>query len=207
MGKPPKTQMGITEQVATFLAESNRIEGYDLQKEMYMYIGQCVPINDAYVINGSIKAFNTISKYVENDIALLDEFMIRELHTNLMKGLLCDSYVGEYRKVPVRVGTSIPPMPASVPYLMDEWIEEFNKKDLTPIELHYKFEYIHPFIDGNGRMGRLLWALDLLQRGEEVHPMLDEFALHIDNFYESRSMYYNTLSNYSMKQKLKDVIK
>lgn len=75
----------------------------------------------------------------------------------------------------VRVGIAgaehVPPTPEEVPFLMERWQEEYHAKDLRdadPIELaawmHWRFEAIHPFLDGNGRVGRLLLNHHLLKR-------------------------------------------
>ncbi|MEK6907003.1 MAG: Fic family protein [Nanoarchaeota archaeon] len=67
---------------------------------------------------------------------------------------------GKYRTYLVRVGSYIAPDWQDVKHLMDNLIEFCNKSKLNPVELtakaHYKFENIHPFGDGNGRVGRLL---------------------------------------------------
>lgn len=83
---------------------------------------------------------------------------------------------GQYRKVPVFVsGTDyVFPAPAAVPGLMKKFIEEIppQRKKLHPIEfaawLHDQFVNIHPFIDGNGRVARLLMNLALLQAGYAI---------------------------------------
>lgn len=63
---------------------------------------------------------------------------------------------GSYRTVQVYVGNHTPPAAHMVPALMMEYLKTFESMD--PIEAHIKFETIHPFIDGNGRTGRmLLW--------------------------------------------------
>ena len=62
-----------------------------------------------------------------------------------------------------------PPEPLMVSELMEKLIKEFNNKKLHPIEsaalFHLKFEGIHPFVDGNGRTGRLILNLFLMQKG------------------------------------------
>ena len=61
---------------------------------------------------------------------------------------------GYYRKVNVRVGNYIAPNHTMVTILMDNWLNDC--KTLEPMEAHIRFEKIHPFIDGNGRTGRML---------------------------------------------------
>ena len=80
---------------------------------------------------------------------------------------------GKLRKHQVFVGNFVPPAPEHVESLMNEFIEWLNSKDLItmahPIQIaalaHYKFVYIHPFYDGNGRTGRLLMNLLLMRAG------------------------------------------
>ena len=196
----------LTLKTAEFLAESNRIEGYNIDASCYMSGNKnMLRPTDCAIVKNSLHVLRTIHMYNEKGKPL-NENQLCFMHQNLMKDLLNPKYVGEYRQVPVQVGSSIPPMPASVPYLMDEWIEMFNKKEMSALDIHKHFEYIHPFIDGNGRMGRLLWALDKLQRGEKIHSFLEEYTLHYGDFYDQRNMYYDSLANYSMKQKLKDML-
>jgi Fic family protein len=88
-----------------------------------------------------------------------------------MKGLAEDA--GRYRVGEVRHRGSehIPPPAYNVPVLMQELIEWYNKNpsELVPVELaavlHYRFEEIHPFTDGNGRVGRLVLNVALLKNG------------------------------------------
>lgn len=63
---------------------------------------------------------------------------------------------GNYRRIQVYVGNHTPPAAHMVPALMMQFLKEFEAMD--PIEAHIRFETIHPFVDGNGRTGRmLLW--------------------------------------------------
>jgi len=77
--------------------------------------------------------------------------------------------VGKYRMMAVRVGQYLPPPPDAVSGLMFELLEWWNSpaKKLSPVLssaiLHYRFEAIHPFADGNGRTGRALALWELYQ--------------------------------------------
>ena len=92
---------------------------------------------------------------------------------------------GKYRDYSVRVGSYVAPPWKEIKFTMNQIIEFANKSRLNPVELaarvHYKFENIHPFGDGNGRIGRLLMNYILWHAG---YPMLI-----IE--YKKRKSYYN----------------
>ena len=110
--------------------------------------------------------------YIENIINnQLEEPNIREIHNILFSGL-CEN-PGNYRNTQVYIeGTDYCPPPAfEVPRLVEELVDWLNgnPEELRPIELaavfHHKLVAIHPFDDGNGRVGRLLMNLLLIQKG------------------------------------------
>jgi Fic family protein len=105
----------------------------------------------------------------------MDELTINdilEIHKRVLG--YCDPIEsGKFREHQVYVGKFIPPGPQLVKPLMDEFIEWINSNQLLseahPVQIaalvHYKFVYIHPFYDGNGRTGRLLMNLILMKYG------------------------------------------
>ncbi|MBM3247451.1 Fic family protein [Candidatus Pacearchaeota archaeon] len=107
------------------------------------------------------KAFDFILNY-KGDIT--KEFIL-ELHKMVTENTLKQeliSQIGKYRTVQVYVGSSLPPNPSVVPERMTSLLKWYsnNKNRLNPLVLasyfHAEFEKIHPFVDGNGRTGRLL---------------------------------------------------
>ena len=134
--------------------------------------------------------------YVEDFISRrepLTEYIIRQLHYLVLKNIR-DRDAGSYRDVNVFITGSrhIPPMNSLVPPMMRELIDWLNSTEaikLHPVEkaarFHHNFVYIHPFVDGNGRTGRLLMNLLLMQDG---YPAAVIRA-------EKRSDYYTALES------------
>jgi Fic family protein len=119
-----------------------------------------------------------------------------ELQRILAGEVMDQGEAGHYRTIAVRVGRYVPPPPSEVSGLMLELIEWWNKEAvaLSPVLssaiLHYRFESIHPFADGNGRTGRALALWELYRRGFDTHHI---FA--VDEYYwEDRPRYYAELA-------------
>ena len=117
------------------------------------------------------------------------------LHRILAKGVMDQGEAGRYRTMKVRVGDYLPPTPSMVSGLMFELLEWWNGRaaGLSPVLssaiLHYRFEAIHPFADGNGRVGRALALWELYRRGFDTHHVFS-----VDEFYwEKRQDYYDAL--------------
>jgi Fic family protein len=120
---------------------------------------------------------------------------IFELHRILAKGVMDQGEAGRYRSISVRVGSYMPPASSDVSGLMFELLEWWNKKagEVSPVVssaiLHYRFETIHPFADGNGRTGRALALWELYRRGFDTHHIFS-----VDEYYwEDRPSYYAAL--------------
>lgn len=117
---------------------------------------------------GHKDAFLYVQELVKDKVPF-SEAIIKQIHTLVLMDRPEDR--GIYRRIPVRImgAYHTPPEPAVVPELMENLIDEFAKKKLHPIEsaalFHLKFEGIHPFVDGNGRTGRLIMNLFLMQNG------------------------------------------
>jgi len=120
---------------------------------------------------------------------------ILTLHQVIAAGVMDQGSAGRYRTIRVRVGPHVPPPPEEISGLMRELLEWWNttSAELSPVLssaiLHYRFETIHPFADGNGRTGRALALWELYRRGFDTHHIFS-----VDEFYwEDRPRYYEML--------------
>lgn len=130
------------------------------------------------------------------DVGRIRHEDIFELHRILSEGVTDQGQAGRYRSIQVRVGQYLPPPSRDVSALMMELLDWWNgpSTELSPVLssaiLHYRFEEIHPFADGNGRTGRALSLWDLYRRGFDTHHL---FA--VDEYYwEDRPRYYQALA-------------
>ncbi len=119
-----------------------------------------------------------------------------KLHRLLADSVMDQGQAGVYRSIQVKVGKHVPPAAADVSPLMFELLEWWNTDSarLSPVLssaiLHYRFEEIHPFADGNGRTGRALALWDLYRRGFDSQHLFS-----VDEYYwEDRPAYYAALS-------------
>ncbi|MBI3171822.1 MAG: Fic family protein [Hydrocarboniphaga effusa] len=120
---------------------------------------------------------------------------VLRLHAIMAGDVMDQGEAGRYRMIRVRVGPYFPPPPEEVSGLMLHLLEWWNRDapSLSPILssaiLHYQFEAIHPFADGNGRAGRALALWELYRRGFDSHHIFS-----VDEFYwEDRPRYYAAL--------------
>ncbi len=119
------------------------------------------------------------------------------LHRIIAGEVMDQGSAGRYRTIPVRVGRYSPPPPEDVSGLMFELLTWWNKESthlsptLSSAIIHYRFEAIHPFADGNGRTGRALALWELYRRGFDTHHIFS-----VDEFYwEDRPRYYAALQD------------
>lgn len=119
------------------------------------------------------------------------------LHRLLGSGVMDQGIAGRYRSMGVRVGRYVPPPPNEVHGLMGELLHWWNRDSsawppvITSAILHYQFEAIHPFADGNGRTGRMLALWELYRRGFDTHHIFS-----VDEYYwEDRPRYYQALED------------
>ncbi len=130
--------------------------------------------------------------------------LVREIHAHLMEGVRGDQATpGEFRRSQNWIGPAgsafanapyVPPPPDELMLALGKWEEFLQEHDRLPdlvqcALLHEQFEAIHPFLDGNGRVGRLLITLFLIERGRLSQPLL-----YISSYIEAhRQDYYDLL--------------
>ncbi len=124
------------------------------------------------------------------------------LHKVIASQVMDQGKAGQYRTFGVRVGPYLPPPAQEVPHLMKDYLEWWNEKStewspvISSAVLHYHFEEIHPFGDGNGRMGRTLALWELYRRGFDTHHIFS-----VDEIYwENRPRYYAQLNAIQMSK-------
>jgi Fic family protein len=128
--------------------------------------------------------------------------LVRELHARLMTGVRGDrARPGEFRRdqnwigppgSTVATAVYVPPPPQEMLVALDAWERFLHERDIMPdliqcALIHEHFEAIHPFLDGNGRLGRLLIPLFLIERGRLAQPLLylsAYFEAHRQDYYD-----------------------
>ena len=149
---------------------SNHIEGSRLSKEQtrYIYETNTIGVTDETLsvddIIETTNHFRCIDFIIEHAEEPLTEEMIKRLHA-LLKAGTSDAdrpwfAVGEYKRLPNEVGGKETAAPEDVPAVMRALLQEYTGKRRVSLEeildFHYRLEMIHPFQDGNGRVGRLI---------------------------------------------------
>ena len=173
-------------------------------------------IKDTEEIVNYIKATNYAFKRLE-ELPLCMR-LIKETHSILLSGVRGnEKSPGEFRKSQNWIGYAgcklntasfVPPAPGEMEKSLTD-LEKYIHEDsfipnLIKIALiHYQFETIHPFLDGNGRMGRLLIVLFLKERGLIEYPVL-----YLSYFFKkNRNRYYELLNNVRIKGEFEEWIK
>lgn len=170
---------------------SNHIEGSMLTHEQTRYIYETNTIGltenalNVDDIVETVNHFRCIDYVIEHAEEMLTETFIKQLHA-LLKGGTSDNRkkwfaVGDYKRVPNEVGGQETCAPEAVSHEMASLLAFYNKKDVKTlddvIDLHVSFERIHPFQDGNGRVGRLLMLKECLSIGIVPFIITDDIKL------------------------------
>ena len=203
----PNVDIYIEMHIKTEANKSNKIEGTKTSiEEDLMLVEDISPEkrDDYHEVHNYIQALNYgISRILQDDFPLCNR-LICEIHALLLQGVRGKHKTpGEFRKSQNWIGGSkpsdaiyVPPSIVDLPDLMSDFEKFINNDDchvphLIKIAiLHYQFETIHPFLDGNGRIGRLIIPLYLLSKGLLFKP-----CFYISDYFEQhRTEYYDALN-------------
>lgn len=194
-----KTQIDLT-------YNSNHIEGSRLTHDQTRYIfetntigieGESVRVDD---IIETTNHFRCIDLIIDRAEERLTESLIKELHLILKSGT-SDSRkdwftVGDYKRLPNEVGGNETTAPEDVHREIKALLKEYNGKKKKSfediIDLHQRFEAIHPFQDGNGRVGRLVMFKECLANGYVPFIITEELKM----FYYRGLREWNNLRGY-----------
>ena len=180
---------------------SNHIEGSKLTHDQTRYIFETNTVgmeNGVLNVDDIIETanhFKCIDMIIENAAYKLTEKFIKTLHFTLKSGT-SDSRkawfnVGEYKSLPNEVGGRETASPEAVPQQIKELLQSYNQKQFHSLEeiidFHYRFEIIHPFQDGNGRVGRLIMFKECLKYN--IVPFIIDDSL--------KMFYYRGLSEWN----------
>lgn len=222
--KEMKLKGGIYHKIQIdFAYNSNRIEGSKLTHDQTRYIFETNTIGafeESINVDDIIETsnhFRCIDFIIAKSKSKLTESFVKELHF-LLKSGTSDArkdwfHVGEYKKLPNEVGGNPTCSPKMVAEKMKDLLSSYqNIKCKTfedIIDFHHKFEVIHPFQDGNGRVGRLIMFKECLANNIVPFIIDDE----IKSFYYRGLQQWNVVNNYLMdtclsaQDNFKDILK
>ena len=185
---------------------SNHMEGSELTHDQTRYIFETRTIgventNEAVKVDDiveTINHFSMIDRVIDFANYQLSEAFIKELHKILKTGTsdsrLSWFRIGDYKRRANAVGDIETTAPRLVPQEMKILVDEYNKKDKHTlediIEFHVKFERIHPFQEGNGRVGRMIAFKECLKNNIVPFIILDS----------KKMFYYRGLKNWNKER-------
>lgn len=199
--KEGKIKGGIYHRIQIDLTyNSNHIEGSKLSHDQTRYIFET---NTIGVSEGTVNVddiiettnhFRAIDYIIDNTDGKLTEAFVKHLHFLLKSGTSDERKswfkVGDYKKLPNEVGGNDTVEPDNVHREIKDLLKEYNGKKHPTLEdivdFHQRFEAIHPFQDGNGRVGRLIMFRECLRFGYVPFIITDELKM----------FYYNGLRNW-----------
>ena len=201
----PNPHLLVNPYVTREAVASSRIEGTQASLSEVLEAsatGLSTPGSDVQEVQNYIAAFNFGLRLLQSMPLCLR--LIRDVHAVLMEGVRGqERSPGEFRSTPNWIGSPTdnpdnatygPPLPDEMGQLLDD-LESFLNEDVRLPALvrcglaHYQFETIHPFLDGNGRLGRLLCVFYLVQQ-----ELLPQPLLYLSAYFEThRSEYYDRL--------------
>ncbi|MBW8308730.1 MAG: Fic family protein [Candidatus Paracaedibacteraceae bacterium] len=174
---------------------SSAIEGiHTTLIDVFTYpLGESKPNKDTQLVLNYTKALDTALTMLKSEGFPIVTRVILQAHKALMSaGEGEKAAPGNYRKQSVRVGDHVPPPSIEIPNLMNALERYINESSEIPLLIkaglvHVQFETIHPFLDGNGRIGRLLIVLMLIDSGLLNLPILypsHYFKKHHYEYYQ-----------------------
>ena len=186
---------------------SSHIEGLSIgvRRLMRAELQRLEPDNVRYDRNaarvlGNIRAMEK-ARMLASTEATVTVDTLREIHAGLCRGTDIEQWGGDVRTIQNWVGGSsanplsadyVPPAPEEVPALLEDLVSYVNREDVSPVVqaalAHSQFESIHPFVDGNGRVGRALIHICLSRRGaspKATPPISLALATNRQDYFDS----------------------
>jgi fido (protein-threonine AMPylation protein) len=188
-----------------FAFNSNRIEGSRLSEDQTRYIFETNSVNtapdEAVNVDDIIETVNHFACFdymLEHVAEEISEEMLKEFHRLLKRGTSDERKerfrAGDYKTRPNMVGDIQTTAPDKVSTEMKQLIADYREKEQIMlddiVEFHYKFEVIHPFQDGNGRVGRIIMFKECLKY--DIMPFII--------YHEHKLFYYRGLKEFAYEK-------